>query len=107
MASSTMIKALDFTTENPCPAYCNLPAGHRADSLTVTDHRPLRGHGTVDFGNDVTGGCDEYLDSPGVFHADVNILWDSNYSDADQLLSMARSLSDAVAWLVEQNGAQT
>src|SRR4051794_9988334 len=105
MASTTTIKALEFADEDSCPAYCTLPQGHPVDSLHDGGRR-ARGHGNVDFGNGVTGGCEEFLDSPGVFHADVNILWDGNYTDPDELLSMARSLTDALAWVVEQKSAQ-
>ena len=74
-------KLPDFTTEHPCPDYCNLTAGHPADSIHNDGHlRQSRGHGGPDtqFGSSVSGGSTEFTDEPGVFYPSVWVVHEQN-----------------------------
>ena len=91
-----------FTTANPCPDYCSLPAGHPADS--IHDDGPVRqsrGHGgpTSEFGPSVSGGSIEFTDEPGIFHSSVCVDHSEDIDDPGQLRDLAGQIAAAAKWL--------
>lgn len=101
-------KLPDFTSAHPCPDYCNLPAGHKSDSIhTPDDTTPLRqsrGHeGPMSqFGPYVTGGSTEFADEPGTFHAVVWVDLSRDFDRVEDLLTLGEQIANGAQWLLEQ-----
>ena len=58
----------------PCPPWCSLEPGHRADSVH-DDGRKSRGHGgpASQFGSHLDGGAYEFTDAPGLLEYEVQL----------------------------------
>lgn len=101
----------NFTTSDPCPAYCTLTPGHDVDSIHGEIDDPAaqrsRGHGDVKFGQLLAGGSQEFTDNPGTYAHSVMLTVDNaagalDFADPLDLRLLAHHATVAAEWLEAQ-----